>query len=121
MAILHPQCSIWLLRAAQTCAILSSPLLCCRDLYECSCSELDEVIRQAKEYGALGSRLTGAGWGGCTVSLIRQDQAAGFISKLKDNYFAQCIKDGKVAEDGLDDVVFDSRPSSGGAVLKLKL
>jgi len=79
------------------------------------------VIRQAKEYGALGSRLTGAGWGGCTVSMIRQDQAAEFIGKLKDNYFAQCVKDGKVDANGLDDVVFDSRPSSGGAVLKLKL
>jgi N-acetylgalactosamine kinase len=93
----------------------------CRDLYDCSCPELDEVIRQAKEYGALGSRLTGAGWGGCTVSLIKQDQAAEFIGKLKDNYFAQCVKDGKVTADGLDDVVFDSRPSSGGAVLRLKL
>lgn len=79
------------------------------------------MIRQAKEYGALGSRLTGAGWGGCTVSIIRQDQAAEFIRKLKNNYYAQCVKDGKVAADDLDDVVFDSRPCSGGAILKLKL
>ena len=82
---------------------------------------MDEVINQAKQYGALGSRLTGAGWGGCTVSLIHRDQAQGLIQHLKDVYFSKCIKDGKVKADELDSVVFDSRPSSGGAVLKLKL
>lgn len=93
----------------------------CRDLYECSCPELDEVVRQAKEYGALGARLTGAGWGGCTVSLLRREQAPEFIAKLKGGYFVRCVADGKVAATDLDDVVFDSRPSSGGAVLKLNL
>ena len=84
----------------------------CRDLYECSCPELDEVIGQAKSLDTLSSRLKGAGWGGCTVSLIRRERAPGFLQGLKDGYFSRCLTDGKVSAEELDSVVLNSRPSS---------
>ena len=50
----------------------------CRDLYECSHPKLDELVHLALEAGAIGSRLTGAGWGGCTVSLVYDDDVVQF-------------------------------------------
>ena len=42
----------------------------CRRLYECSSPELDTVVAAAKRVGALGARLTGAGWGGAAIVLV---------------------------------------------------
>src|SRR5262249_9447865 len=42
----------------------------CRRLYECSAPELDTVVSAAKRAGALGARLTGAGWGGAAIVLV---------------------------------------------------
>jgi galactokinase len=45
-----------------------------RDLYEVSCPELDMAVKLAREtHGVLGARMTGAGFGGCTVNLVRND------------------------------------------------
>ena len=42
----------------------------CSQLYECSSENLDELTNQSLKCGAVGSRLTGAGWGGCFISLV---------------------------------------------------
>ncbi len=42
----------------------------CRRLYACSSPELDTVVHAAKRAGALGARLTGAGWGGAAIVLV---------------------------------------------------
>ncbi len=44
----------------------------CRRLYECSSPELDTVVGAAKGAGALGARLTGAGWGGAAIVLVNK-------------------------------------------------
>ena len=43
----------------------------CRRLYACSAPELDTVVAAAKRAGALGARLTGAGWGGAAIVLVQ--------------------------------------------------
>ena len=58
-----------------------------RDLYEVSCPELDVLVKAASEIpGCLGARLTGAGFGGCTVNLVEEDQSQDFIRQLKEKY-----------------------------------
>jgi len=61
-----------------------------RDLYEVTGIELDTLVEEAlKIEGVLGSRMTGAGFGGCTVSLVREDAVDTFIKKVGENYEAK--------------------------------
>ncbi len=58
-----------------------------RDLFEVSSEPLNQLVRLAREQpGVLGSRLTGAGFGGCTVSLLPADQVESFIKHVGPAY-----------------------------------
>lgn len=87
----------------------------CSDLFNCSCPELDELTALARASGAYGSRLTGAGWGGCTVSLVSEGKVEEFKNKLREGY----PKYRELTEEELNEVVFATKPSSGAFVLKL--
>lgn len=58
-----------------------------RDLYEVTGPELDALVEEAlKIDGIAGSRMTGAGFGGCTVSIVREDAVEGFIENVGREY-----------------------------------
>ena len=59
----------------------------CRTLYDCSCPELDELCEIARRAGAYGSRLTGAGWGGCSVHLVPGDRVEEVRLALEKEYY----------------------------------
>lgn len=76
-----------------------------RDLYDVSLPELDTLVDCASQLeGCLGARLTGAGFGGCTVNLVKSEYAEDFIHKLGEQY---------TAKTGLHAEVFATLPSQG--------
>ncbi len=61
-----------------------------KDLYEVSCFELDTLAENAQQYdGVLGSRMTGGGFGGCTVTLIQADKVDAFMAHIAPLYKEQ--------------------------------
>ena len=58
-----------------------------RDLYEVSCRELDIMVNAAEGLpGFLGGRMTGGGFGGCTINLVRENEADQFAAEVADLY-----------------------------------
>ena len=58
-----------------------------RDLYEVSCRELDIMVDAAEGLpGYCGGRMTGGGFGGCTVNLVREEHAADFTQTIAELY-----------------------------------
>jgi galactokinase len=58
-----------------------------RDDYEVSCKELDTLVEAAwEEKGTIGARMTGAGFGGCTVNIVKNDAIEDFIKNVGEKY-----------------------------------
>jgi len=87
----------------------------CRDVYECSCPEIDEICQIAREAGSYGSRLTGAGWGGCSVHLVPADKVDQIKEALVEKYYSKI----QTSEQDMQGAIVVSRPMNGSAVYKL--
>lgn len=81
-----------------------------RDLYEVSCPELNAMVSIAQSLeGCYGARLTGAGFGGCTVNLVTREKAHEFSRALAERY---------EAETNLHPEIYISHASNGAELLK---
>jgi galactokinase len=76
-----------------------------RDDFEASCEEADVMVAAAQGLpGVVGARLTGGGFGGCTVNLVEADRAPEFSRRLREEYKAAT---------GIDADIYLSHASSG--------
>jgi galactokinase len=76
-----------------------------RDDFEASCREIDILVDIASQLpGCYGARMTGGGFGGCTVNLVAQTQAASFRESIQERYRAAT---------GIDADVYLCRASAG--------
>ncbi len=60
-----------------------------RDDFEVSCLELDRITDLALQYGAVGSRMTGGGFGGCAIAVVPKDRWDTLRTQLPKDYEAQ--------------------------------
>jgi galactokinase len=68
-----------------------------RDLYEVSTLELDLLVSIARELvGCVGARLTGAGFGGCTINVVEEGKAQEFIQGLQEGYKQRANREAQV-------------------------
>ena len=82
-----------------------------RDLYEVSGPELDVLAETAQELpGVWGARMTGGGFGGCTVNLVEPEAVSRFCDELQAQYEARCGQRATfyVLEHNLEAIVFAS-------------
>jgi galactokinase len=87
----------------------------CRDDYEISCAELEDLVRVAKEAGASGARLTGAGFGGCTVNLVADSEVYTFLTRVDRSFYRPRLE----ATRDPHEYRFIFKPQSGAAVRRL--
>ena len=84
-----------------------------RDDFEVSCGELDWLVALATEGGAengvIGSRMTGGGFGGCTISLVRRSALDAVSSHISKGYFCKT---------GREATVFATRPVDGARMVR---
>ena len=84
-----------------------------RDDYEVSCKELDDVVEIAEDIGykggVYGCRMTGGGFGGCCVALVKADSVEAITKKIADDYKIKT---------GIEAAIFSSRPAAGATIIK---
>ncbi len=77
--------------------------------YEISCEEIDFLVDRAIEIpGVYGSRMTGGGFGGCTVNLVAPSALDDFRERLSDEYERRF---------GHDAAFYDCKPAAGAGPL----
>jgi galactokinase len=70
--------------------LMNQSHLSLRDDYEVTGKELDALVEAAwEEKGVIGSRMTGAGFGGCTISIVQNEYIESFIENVGHKYHAQ--------------------------------
>lgn len=93
-------------------ALMNATQASCRDLYDCSCPEIDELCSIARAAGSYGSRLTGAGWGGCSVHLVPVDK----VEAVKEAWEREYYSKRELTDEQREGAVVVSRPGGGSAV-----
>ncbi|XP_014218869.1 N-acetylgalactosamine kinase [Copidosoma floridanum] len=102
-----------LARMSQLGRLMSSSHSSLQNLYECSHPRIDALVTAAIDSGALGARLTGAGWGGCIIAIVSNENVEEFVNRLKKEFYQN---DERANSLNLSSYVFQTEPKQGAAI-----
>ena len=92
--------------------IMNASHASCRDNYEISCRELDELVEIERAAGALGARMTGAGFGGCTIYLVPTENLEQSMQTVIREYYGRLRG---LSPEECANLIFPVRTTSGAA------
>ena len=95
-------------------AILNQSHASSRDVYVHSCPEIDQMCEIAAEAGSYGGRVTGAGWGGCSVHLVPKEKVDEIKAAWEEKYYRKREPD--ISKEKLAEAVIVSEPGHGAMV-----
>ncbi len=95
----------------------------CDTLYGISTPELNELTAIMRDAGALGARLTGAGFGGCAIALVADADVQAVMDAVKERYYRGYLAEKQpdaVQKQTVDDsILFAIRPADGARVMNI--
>ncbi len=91
------------------CELINQGHISARDDMEISCPEIESLVQCARKNGALASRVTGAGFGGCTINIVPKDEVTDFTNRMRQQWYNR-------GDWSTIDPIIQSRPSGGAAI-----
>ena len=82
-----------------------------RDVYVHSCPEIDQMCEIALQAGSYGGRVTGAGWGGCSVHLVPKDKVDAVRAAWEERYYRK--REPNISKEKLAEAIVVSEPGHG--------
>ena len=92
-------------------AILNESHASSRDVYVHSCTEIDQMCEIALKTGSYGGRVTGAGWGGCSVHLVPKERVEAVKAAWEESYYRK--RDPNISKQKLAEAIVVSEPGHG--------
>ena len=77
---------------AEFCRLVDESHKSCAEDYEISTPEVDQLVEICRRSGALGARITGAGFGGCVICIVKEDNVEDLIENVTDKYYREYLK-----------------------------
>jgi len=87
----------------------------CEELYDNSSEEINKLIKICNQI-AYGSKMSGWGWGGCCIALVKEEDCEKLIDNIMNEYYLDKANHLAITDD-LKMYVFSSKPGLGAGIL----